>query len=145
MSNNIDSFMLKKILSIPNTSEKPTPSETADIKIYIELIFENSATWVASIVMSGSANVIINPITKLVNKTIKRFLHFDNVEPTPSPNSIIAESAPRVNSAVPKIKNTALIKSFIILSIVVGANKNIIAKITTVIGNIELNESFNLR
>ena len=88
----------KTILSIAAVRKMPTPAATERIKS-IGLM---PSTCAARICKSGSATVTITPITKLTNAISQIFLLSVSFAPAFLPISSMEESAPSVNSPMPR-------------------------------------------
>ena len=82
----------------------------------VELIIVD--TWFASTVRSGSATVMSIPIAKHTPSSSERLLSLVRPEPMCSPMGVMARSAPRLNSAIPKIRNTAEMRNTTISAVV---------------------------
>ena len=95
---------MKTTFIMDNSKNKPTPIPTTAIST---VLFITALTWSASTVKSGSATVISKPITKLTNSSRGNLLVLVSPEPICSPIGVIARSAPRLNSPIPKTRNIA--------------------------------------
>ena len=106
----VERSFLKMILVTAITKKMPTPIPIEAIKR--ELLM-TSCTCIASTDKSGSAMVINIPIIKHTGRIIDNFFVFINEEPICSPIGCIAISAPKLNNAIPKIKNITEIQKTI--------------------------------
>ena len=99
---------------IPRSKNNPTPADTMAMNSQTLFKLEFSTTCFASTIRSGSAKVIRKPITNALNSINHILFLRDSVLPTPLPRVIIDPSAPKENSAMPRISKTALMLSIIL-------------------------------
>ena len=94
----------KTILSTAISRNNPTPTPTVTIS---SVPFITALTCPARTARSGSATVISNPITKLMDSRMPIFLDLVRPSPMYCPIGVIAISAPRLNRLMPTISRAA--------------------------------------
>ena len=92
---------------------------------------------------SGSAIVMMTPITKQTIIRIERRFVFMIWEPTPSPSGVIAISAPSWKNAMPMISMNAPTRNRAMVPVSIGTTKMLSSSTMTVMGRTALTDSSN--
>ena len=140
----MDERLLRVIIFImAMTRNSPTPTPTVAMR---RVEFITASTCPARTERSGSAIVISTPMTKHTESSTMSFLDFVRPEPTCSPIGVIARSAPRLKSPIPRMRNTADMPKTA-LSIPLSGARGVNERMSTmtVIGKTDMKDSRNFR
>ena len=128
---------LKRMRSTATTKKIPTPTATVQMRTLLGI----EGTWLARTTRSGSAIVIIIPMTRQINARTGRSFTFIICAPTPSPSGVIAISAPSWKNAMPMMSIKAPTRNRAIVPVFMGTTKMLKSSTITVIGSTALTDS----